>query len=146
MTKDDREVNKELVRRFIAAYVQRDHATALELLGENVIWTLHALPGHFRFGGRWEGMTRVRQGLSMVAADYTIHRYDIVHIVGEGDTVWTTSRLAATHRMTERPVDFEIAARWKIRDGKIVAATEYFDSATVLTQQGDVPEDVRGKA
>jgi ketosteroid isomerase-like protein len=143
MTPAEGEANKALVRRFLSAYVQGDHETALGLLDDEAVWTLNALPGHFRFGGRWVGKTKVHEGLSLVAADYTIHRYDIVHLMGEGETVWTTSKLLVTQRKTGKELLFEIAGRWKLRDGKIVEATEYFDSAAVLNQQGDLPHDIQ---
>ena len=135
--------NKEALRHILAAYAVGDQGPALARLDDNFVWTVSALPGHFRFGGTRRGRAGAIETLSLIAADYTIHRYEVVEMVAEGDVIWTLSKVQASQRRSGKDIFFMIAGRWQFRDGKILSATEHFDSASVLAQQGDIPEVIR---
>ena len=62
--------------------------------------------------------------------------------MGEGDVIWAMCEVAATQRPSGRPVSTVLVSRWQFRGGKVIAFSEYFDTAGVLVQEGRLPEEL----
>jgi len=135
--------NKIAIRKALAAYGAGDLAPLLALLHDDVVWTAHALEGHYRFGGRHVGRASVVAALSMIAADYAINAYVVEEITAEGDIVWAANVVHVTERrLGGEPFPVKLANRWRFRDGKIISVDEYFDTAGALCEEGRVPASV----
>jgi hypothetical protein len=77
--------------------------------------------------------------------DYTFHRFVPREIVAKGDIVWGLfdADIGYNPKRGKDPakqVSLEIAIRWKLKDGKIIEHQAFFDTASLLTQQGQGPE------
>ncbi|MEI9996102.1 MAG: nuclear transport factor 2 family protein [Rhizomicrobium sp.] len=132
------EANKDAMRRALKAYGEGDFQPVLQLLHRDVVWTTQAPSALFRFGGVHHGHVEAVIGVSTIATDYTLHRYEIAEMIGEGDVVWMNARLDVTERKSGKHFGVALASRWEFRDGKAIGLTEYFDSATVALLQGSV--------
>jgi ketosteroid isomerase-like protein len=134
--------NKAIVKRILTAYAVGDLSPLLAALDDNVSWTSNALVGHYRFGGRRHGRGGVIEGLSLIAADYDITRYEVREMIAEGEVVWVTSDLGVTDKRNSRNMDFMLVSRWQFRAEKLVSFCEFFDTASVMQQQGRVAADI----
>jgi ketosteroid isomerase-like protein len=76
--------------------------------------------------------------MSKLAMAYQLHSYNVVELVGEGDVVWMTAQVDFTHRRSKQRLAFPIVSRWQVRDGRVLSVTEYYDSASLLLQEGQL--------
>ncbi|MEI9885574.1 MAG: nuclear transport factor 2 family protein [Rhizomicrobium sp.] len=128
--------NKERVRHILGAYAQSDLEPLLQAIHPDIVWITQAPSAYYPFGGRHEGRAGTLAGVAKIATVYSLNRYDVVELVAEGDVVWLTANLDFTHRKSGARLQFQLVGRWEFRDGKILKLTEYFDSASVLEQEG----------
>ena len=142
MGSEELERNKRTIRRVLAAYAEGDLEPLLAAFDDDVEWHSNALTGHYRFGGPHKGKAGLCEGLSVLAADYTLHRYEVRELVGEGDVIWALCDVAATHSRSGRPVSIPLVSRWQFGGGKVIAFSEYFDTAAVLAQEGRLPAEL----
>lgn len=128
--------NKALVQRVIAAYAQSDIDPFLESISEDFIWTSTAPEDFYGFGGRHLGRAGALAVVSKIATEYQLNAYDVVELVGEGEIVWMTANVVFTYRRSGIGQEFKLVSRWHVRNGRILALTEYFDSASLLLKEG----------
>lgn len=129
---------KQTLRQVLGAYSEGKLEPLLNIFHEDIDWLSNAPESHYRFGGRHKGKPALREGLSFLANEYTIHSYTVRELIGEGDVIWTTCDVSATHRATATRVSAVLASRWKFEGEKVIAFTEYFDTAGVLVQEGRI--------
>jgi ketosteroid isomerase-like protein len=128
--------NKVALNRIITAYAVGNLEPLLAALDADVVWTSHGPPDQLRFAGSHKGRDDCLAGLSSMATDFALHSYEIVELIAEGDVVWMQARVA-TSRRTGGPLHtINVANRWQFRDGKVVSITEYYDSASMLMNDG----------
>ena len=130
------EALKRLVRNVLDAYGQGDIAPLRAIMAPDVIYFSHAPRSLFRFAGRHEGVIDVIAALSAIATDYSVHRYKVREIEGEGDIVWYASDVEVSERRTGKSAKFTLAGRWAFHEGHLVSAEEFFDSASVALATG----------
>lgn len=130
--------NKALVQRVLAAYAQSDLEPLLQVIDPNVIWISQGPVQHYAFGGMHSGRAGVLAAMSKLAMAYQLHSYNVVELVGEGDVVWMTAQVDFTHRRSKQRLAFPIVSRWQVRDGRVLSVTEYYDSASLLLQEGQL--------
>ncbi len=136
MTSSEIQANKALIGQILRAYGQGDLRPLLVALDEAVTWEAHVRPPHYRFGGQRTGHAGVMEVAALIAAEYAIQSYQVKELVSEGGTVWALSEAAYIHNETNKPVNFVSVTRWVLRGGKIAEFHSFFDSASVLAQQG----------
>ena len=73
--------------------------------------------------------------------DYTFYRFKPREIVAKGNVVWGLFDAEIGYkpfvgRDTAKHVCLEIAIRWQLQDGLIIEHQGFFDTASLLTQQG----------
>ncbi|HEY0301710.1 MAG TPA: nuclear transport factor 2 family protein [Rhizomicrobium sp.] len=132
----DAAANKQSVRHILGAYAQSDIEPLLQAIHPDVVWVTQAPPEFYPFGGRHAARAGVLAGMAKIATLYSLNGYELIESVAEGDVVWTTANLDFTHRRSAMRVRFQLVSRWEFRDGNVVKLTEYFDSASVLLQEG----------
>ena len=136
MASNEVPANKALVAQILRAYGQGDLRPLMAALDEAVRWEAHARPPHYRFGGQRTGHAGVSEVAALIAAEYAVQSYKVKELVAEGGTVWALSDAAYIHNETNKPINITSVTRWVLRDGKVVEFHGFFDSASVLAQQG----------
>jgi len=130
--------NKALVQRVLSAYGQSDLNPLLEVIDPGVVWVSQSPPAHYAFGGKHVGRAGVLAAMSKLAMEYQLHAYNVIELVGEGEVVWMTAQVEFTHRRSRQQLTFPIVSRWQIRNGRVLSLTEYYDSASLLLQEGQL--------
>jgi ketosteroid isomerase-like protein len=128
--------NKDTLGRVIRAYVEGDLAPLMENVADDIVWNSNASAQHYRFGGSFTGQIGLKEGLSLVATEFGILRYDVREMTEEGDVIWALSEIEVLEHKTGKRARVNLANRWQFRDGKILSCTEFFDSASVLKELG----------
>jgi len=146
MTAGKVEANKKVLERILRAYSEGDLERVVSSFDENVVWMVHTLPGHYRFGGPRRGHLGMSEVWAMLATYFTMERYESHEIVGEDDVLWSTNELTVLVRNTGKRVLLRLVNRWQFKDGKVVQCDEYFDTAGALVQQGRLEDTVGDEA
>jgi ketosteroid isomerase-like protein len=140
------EANRKVLERILRAYSESDLERVVSSFDENVQWMVHALPGHYRFGGPKRGHLGMAEVWAMIATYFTIERYECKEMIGEGDVLWATNELTVMIRRVNRRVMLRLVNRWQFENGKVIACDEYFDTAAALTMQDRIPEVLADEA
>jgi ketosteroid isomerase-like protein len=135
----------ELMRTITSAFEEGDVRPLMAAIHPDVVWkSASKYGGLFSFGGKHMDRIGVVEVLSKIALRYTFTRFRPKEIVEQGDMVWGLfdTKLAYKPPKGRAPksVTIEIAIRWKLCDGKIVEHQAFFDTASVLVQQGMMRE------
>lgn len=138
---------EQLMKTVIEAWGEADVGPVREALDENVVWKSASScdDGTFRFGGVYRGRANVLTLLSTLSTNYFFRRYVAKEIVSSGEIVWGLFDVHGSYRppggreTDRRRIDFETAFRWRIRNGKILEAQSFFDTAALLYQQRELP-------
>jgi ketosteroid isomerase-like protein len=133
------------MKTVVEAWGQADLDPVRAALDDDVVWKSASTckDGVFRFGGVYRGKSSVLALLALLSTNYFFQRYAMKEIISRGDIVWglfdTDGVFIPTGGRDEdrRPIRFETAFRWRIRDGKILEAQSFFDTAALLVQQGN---------
>ena len=135
-----------LMRKVCAAFEKGDLQPLLDSLHPEIVWKAASTqPGLFRFSGKYEHRAGVRDVTSQIAMDYTFHRFSPREIVAKGDVVWGLFDAEIGYQPragkdTSKHAILEIAIRWQLKDGKILEHQAFFDTASLLAQQGQSVE------
>jgi ketosteroid isomerase-like protein len=130
------EALKQRVRAILTAYGEGDLGPLREALDPDIVYHSHSPRELFRWGGVHEGVVNGIAALSALAADYAVHRYEVLDVIGEGDAVWVTAELEATDRHNNKRVGTRLAARWQFKGDRVARVDEFYDSAGVALKQG----------
>jgi len=104
----------------------------------DVVWKVMAPREFFRFGGSYEGMAGVKEYTALLFSDYHLARLNPRTVTAKGEEVWGMFDAEALHRPSGRYVQFDISLYWRMKDGQIAEQQCFFDTASVLIQQGDL--------
>jgi ketosteroid isomerase-like protein len=135
--------NKALVQRVLGAYAQADLDPLLEVIDPDVVWVSQGPQQHYAFGGKHLGRAGVLAAISKLALEYQLHQYNVVELIGEGEVVWMSAQVDFTHRRSKERLTFPLVSRWQIRGGRVLSVTEYYDSASLLLQEGQLAPTAR---
>ena len=102
----------------------------------DVVWKVMAPREFFRFGGSYEGVTGVKEYTALLFSDYHLARLNPRTVTAKGEEVWGMFDAEALHRPSGRYVQFDISLYWRMKDGQIAEQQCFFDTASVLIQQG----------
>lgn len=135
-----------LMKTVIESWGNADMRPVLDALDENVIWKSASSceGGVFRFGGTYRGRPNVVALLSMLSTTYFFRRYAAKEIVSKSDVVWGLFDMQGSYLRSgaqeseRRQINLEAAFRWRVRDGKILEAQSFFDTAALLMQQHEL--------
>jgi hypothetical protein len=135
-----------LMTTVLKAWGEADIGPALEALDENVIWKSASSceGGMFRFGGTYRGKANVVALLSTLSANYFFRQYSAKEVMSKGEVVWGLFDVQGSYLPSgasgseRRQINLETAFRWRIRDGKILEAQSFFDTAALLVQQHEL--------
>ena len=135
---------EQLMKYILEAWGEADLAPVREALDENVVWKSGSSCDRsaFGFGGEYRGRDNVLALLSSLSTKYFFQRYMAREIISKGEIVWGLFDVYGSffpiggNERDRKTIKFESAFRWRIRDGKILEAQSFFDTAALLIQQG----------
>ena len=142
---------EKLMRHIVESFERTDLEPLIEALHDDVVWKSASKQENvFRFGGDYYSKLGVLDALSDILMDYTINQMRPREIVASGNVVWglfdveldydTARGMDAVGKSEQcRSVELEVAIRWRLKDGKIIEHQSFFDTASLLIQQGHPP-------
>lgn len=132
-----------LMRDVAEAFENSDLRPLLEAIDNEVVWKSGStVQGFFRFGGEYTDYHGVMEVTSQIAMTYTFRRFKPKEIMSSGEIVWGLFDIEADFHeagpdsQSAKPVQFECAIRWRVRENKIVEHQAFFDTAALLFQHG----------
>jgi len=139
---------EEVMRRAVGAFGEGDLRPLFEALDDDILWTSGSGPGGpFRFSGEYRGRSGVEQALSGVFGGYRFQRLDEKEIVSSRDIVWGQFNAVVVYApylmtwVSPREISFGLGVRWRMKNGKIIEHTGFFDTASFFAQHGcELPE------
>ena len=140
------EENKDVVRRWIEAYNERDLETEAGVLSPGFVAHVSAAPGPL------EGLEAWRQFTAPFTEAFPDLRLTIQDIAAEGDTVAARVAFRGTHRgefqgipPTDREVAFSSMEFNRVMDGKVEEHWVELDLFGLMQQLGAIPEPGRSE-
>jgi ketosteroid isomerase-like protein len=132
-------MQEALMRSVAKAFENGDLQPLFDALDDNVVWKTASVPDDaFRFGGQYSKRIGVTEVLSRISVAYVFRRFEPVEIVAARDLVWGLFQVEADYRPTGKPINIEIAIRWRVKNNKIIEHQAFLDTASLLTQQGEL--------
>ena len=119
--------NVEIVRRGYEAFGRGDLETLMSLFAEDITWTTPG-PPELPTSGRRRGHQEVAGFFQTLNMHFQIDQFTPRQFIAEGDKVVVTGDELARSRRTGRPITVEWCHIFELRDGKVVAFNEYFDT------------------
>jgi ketosteroid isomerase-like protein len=135
----------DLMRRVTAAFAESDLQPLFDAIHEDVVWKSASQQGGiFRFGGQYTNRAGLLLILGNLSKTYTFYRCDPKEIIASGQTVWGIFDVGLHFDQKgsgepKKHVALEMAIRWRLKDGKIIEHQAFFDTASLLVQQGVPP-------
>jgi ketosteroid isomerase-like protein len=135
---------EQLMKTCMEAWGQADNAPVAGALHDDVVWISanERWDARIRSGGIYKGRAFAIEQLSKLSTAYFNTRCVAKEIVSRGEVVWGIFQVTSTYtpvgslKIVRRPVNWEMAMRWRVRNGKILEAQAFFDTAGLLLQQG----------
>ncbi|MDE2466285.1 MAG: nuclear transport factor 2 family protein [Alphaproteobacteria bacterium] len=125
-----------LMRRLAKAVEKSDFQTLIAAVDDNVVWhTGGRQPGVVGLAGTYTSRAGLLEVTAKLATLLSFCRFEPKEIVADGEVVWGWFDAAAS-LIGRGPqlVQFEIALRWRVRDGKILEHKAFYDTAYVTAQ------------
>jgi ketosteroid isomerase-like protein len=112
----------------------------LDALHEDLVWKFASRDNFFSFRGEHRGRVAVKEALSNISKDYTFRYMRPIELTSAAEVVWGLFDVelvydAKGRGAESRPVQLEMAIRWKLKDGKIIEHHTFFDTAYLLAHQ-----------
>ena len=135
------------MRHVVESFEQTDLEPLIEALHDDVVWKSASKQENvFRFGGNYYSKLGVLDALSHILMDYTIHHMRPREITASGNVVWGLFDVELDYDAKgldpvgnsdqSKAIELEVVIRWRLRDGKIIEHQSFFDTASLLIQQG----------
>ena|SRR5689334_20192615 len=131
-----RDVMVATLRGLYDAYGRKDPSVFFKLLSPDVRFRIAAPRAQFRFAGPVRGKAAVQRVVAQIAEDYDWLSFANRTVVGDGDRFFAVSGGRIQHRASGAVMTLELIDVIRVRGGRIVEFTEYFDTAGVLARQG----------
>jgi len=131
MTED---LHRQRVLDFLDVYYSGDVEGALERCTDDIEFLVNAPIDILPHLGQRRGKAAVRQMLTTVHARYSSMRCEVPIMVAEGDKVAAHIRASMSKSSNARVVQFDIAAFYTLRDGKISQIRQIIDTFDLVEQ------------
>jgi ketosteroid isomerase-like protein len=127
-------LQRQRVLNFLDAFYAGDIEGALARCSDDVDFLANAPVDILPHMGRRHGKAEVRQMWRTVHSRYSNMRYEVPMIVAEGDKVAVIIRVFFRKRSNDRIVQFDLAAFYSFRDGRIAEIREILDTFDLVQQ------------
>ncbi len=122
--------NTAIVQQAYQKFKTGDIEGVLNLCAEDITWQLPEID-NVPISGERTGRAAVREFFSMVARDQDVLSFEAREFVAQGDKVVSLGDYQWRVKDTDREFASDFAHVFTVRNGKIVAFREHFDSAAV---------------
>jgi ketosteroid isomerase-like protein len=126
--------NRQRVLSLLDDFSAGDVEGALARCTDDVDFLTHAPIDILPHMGPRHGKAELREMWETVKTRYSGIRYEIPIVVAEGDQVAAYLRAFFRKRSNERVVQFDMAAFYTLRDGKVAQIREIIDSFDLVQQ------------
>jgi len=131
MTED---LNRQRVLNFLDVYYSGDIEGALTRCSDDLEFLANAPIDILPHMGQHRGKAAIRQMWTTVRARYSSMRCEVPILVAEGDKVAAHLRAFFRKSSNARVVQFDVAAFYTLRDGKIAQIREIIDTFDLVQQ------------
>jgi ketosteroid isomerase-like protein len=140
-------LNRRRVLKFLETFYSGDIEGALGWCSDDVSFVANAPVDILPHMGSHHGKAEVRKMWETVHARYSAMRHEVPIVVADGDKVAILIRLYFRKRSNDRIVQFDLAAFYTLREGRIAEIREIMDSFDVVQQvlEKDVSAVLTGK-
>jgi hypothetical protein len=128
------DLHRQRVLHMLEAFYAGDIEGALSRCSDDVEFFANAPIDILPHLGHHRGKDEVRQMWKTVHSRYSSMRYQVPIIIAEGNKVAAHIRVFFGKRSNNRIVQFDIAAFYTLRDGRIVAIREIMDTFDLVQQ------------
>ena len=134
----------ELMRKVASAFEKSDLQPLLDAVHDDIVWkTATKHEGLFRFDGEYKNRPGVLDILSKISMDYTFHHLKPIEVLAAGDVVWGHFDVGFSYDpkgklSPVKTINLEMAFRWRLKDGKIIEHQGFWDTASLMIQQGSM--------
>ena len=127
-------LHPQRVLNFLDVFSARDTEGALSRCTDDIEFFSNAPVDILPHMGHRHGKAELRQMWETVHARYSSMRYEVPIMVAEGDTVALNIRAFFRKRSNDRVVQFDAAAFYSFRDGRIARIREIIDTFDLVEQ------------
>ena len=127
-------LNRQRVLNFLAAFYSGDVAGALARCSDDVDFLTHAPIDLLPHLGHRRGKDEVGAMWRTIHARYSGMRHEIPFLIAEEDRVAASIRVFFRKRDNGRIVQFDLAAFYTLREGRIISIHEILDSFELVQQ------------
>ena len=127
-------LQRQRVLNFLDAFYAGDIEGALAHCSDDVDFLANAPIDILPHMGHRRGKAEVRQMWQTIHARYSSMRYELPIVVAEGDKVAAIIRVFFRKRSNDRIVQFDLAAFYTLRDGRIAEIREIIDTFDLVQQ------------
>jgi ketosteroid isomerase-like protein len=128
------DLHRQRVLNFLEVFYSGDIEGALARCTDDIDFLANAPVDILPHMGHRHGKDEVRQMWTTVHARYSEMRYEVPILLAEGDKVATHIRAFFRKSSNERVVQFDIAAFYTLRDGRIAEIREIIDTFDLVQQ------------
>ncbi len=128
------DLHRQRVLHMLEAFYRRDIEGALSHCSEDVDFFSNAPIDILPHLGHHQGKAEIREMWTTVYCRYSSMRYQLPIVVAEGDKVAVNIRAFLGKRRNDRIVQFDIAAFYTLRDGRIAKIREIMDTFDLVQQ------------
>jgi uncharacterized protein len=139
-------LHRQRVLNLLDAFYAGDIEGALSRCTDDVEFFANAPIDILPHMGHHRGKDEVRTMWQTIHARYSNMRYEVPILIGEGDKVAANIRVFFRKSSNDRVVQFDIAAFYTLRDGRISEIREIMDTFDLVQQvlERDVAADLAG--
>jgi ketosteroid isomerase-like protein len=127
-------LQRQRVLNFLDAFYSGDIEGALARCSDDVDFFANAPVDILPHMGHHHGKAEVGEMWRTIHTRYSNMRYEVPIIVAEGDKVAANIRVFFRKRSNDRIVQFDIAAFYTLRDGRITQIREIMDTFDLVQQ------------
>ena len=125
---------RKTVLDFLDTFYSGNIDRALELCTDDVDFIAYAPVELLPHLGHRHGRDELAQTWKTLHARYSEMRYDVPHLVAEGDRAAAVIRIFFRKSARDRVVQTDIADFYRLRDGRIAEIRQFMDSFNVVEQ------------
>jgi uncharacterized protein len=138
--------NLAVLQEIYKAYSNGNSDKFLSAIADDVRFGIVAQPKDFRFAGIRNGRRWAERVIAQINEDYQWLKYEVREFIVQGDRVVALTGGRVKHRASGAAMTVDLVDVLRMKDGKIVEFTEYFDTAGVLAKQTRRKPSARRKA
>ena len=127
-------LHRQRVLNFLDVFYSGDIEAALAYCSDDIEFLANAPVDILPHMGHRRGKAAMRQMWTTIHSRYSEMRYEVPIIVAEGDKVAANIRLFFRKNSNDRIVQFDIAAFYTLRDGRISQIREILDTFDLVQQ------------